>query len=165
VLATAISYMVASRFKSSGTYPVLTRLNARFAAKSEFERGTIASLVGPCSKMYVDASLTEVVTEGLKQRNRFVYIVDRQERFLGGAPINVLASGLIDGSIEADQPITQFIEETFTTLYQHDSYEQAWAMFSQSPLERLPVLESAQTRRLAGVITKSALLNKAKNFL
>ncbi|MFZ4835247.1 chloride channel protein [Rouxiella sp. Mn2063] len=165
MLATAISYMVASRFKSSGTYPVLTRLNARFAAKNEFEQETIASLLHPCSKMYVDASLTDVVTEGLKHRNRFVYIVDRQERFLGGVPTNVLASGLIDGSIKASQPIAQFIEEAFTTLYQYDNYEQAWAMFSQSPLERLPVLENAQNRRLVGVITKSALLNKAKSFL
>jgi len=77
----------------------------------------------------------------------------------------VLASGLIDGSIQAEQPITQFIEETFTTLYQQANYEQAWAMFSQSPLERLPVLENAKNRRLVGVITKSALLNKAKSFL
>lgn len=34
-----------------------------------------------------------------------------------------------------------------------------------SPLERLPVLENAESRRLLGVITKAALLNKAKDFL
>jgi len=77
----------------------------------------------------------------------------------------VLASGIIDGSLNADGPIAPFIEQEFTTLYQNTSYEQAWASFSDSPLERLPVLENAETRRLLGVITKASLLNKAKNFL
>jgi CIC family chloride channel protein len=165
MLATAISYVVASRLKAGGTYPVLTRHNARFAAKNEFEYSSVASLITPCSKMVVDSTLAEVVSEGLKQRTRYVYVVDRQERFLGVVPTNVLASGIIDGSLRADGPITAYIEQEFTTLYQDASYEQAWAMFSDSPLERLPVLENAETRRLLGVITKASLLNKAKTFL
>src|SRR5471032_1758977 len=165
MLATAISYVVASRLKEGGTYPVLTRHNARFLAKNEFEYSTVASLVTPCSKMYVDASLSEVVSEGLKQRTRYVYVVDREERFLGVVPTNVLASGIIDGSLKSDDPIDAFIEQEFTTLFQQASYEQAWAMFSNSPLERLPVLENAQSRRLLGVITKAALLSKAKDFI
>jgi len=165
MLATAISYVVASRLKAGGTYPVLTRHNARFAAKNEFEYSSVASLITPCSRMVVDSTLAEVVSEGLKQRTRYVYVVDRQERFLGVVPTNVLASGIIDGSLRADGPITAFIEQEFTTLYQDASYEQAWAMFSDSPLERLPVLENAETRRLLGVITKASLLNKAKTFL
>ncbi len=144
---------------------MLTRHNARFLAKNEFEYSTVASLVTPCSKMYVDASLSEVVSEGLKQRTRYVYVVDREERFLGVVPTNVLASGIIDGSLQSDSPIDGFIEQEFTTLFQQASYEQAWAMFSTSPLERLPVLENAQSRRLLGVITKAALLNKASHFL
>ncbi|MCX2946293.1 chloride channel protein, partial [Rahnella perminowiae] len=75
------------------------------------------------------------------------------------------AAGLIDGSVKADSPIDPFIEQEFTTIFQQASYEQAWAMFSHSPLERLPVLENPQSRRLLGVITKAALLNKAKDFL
>lgn len=165
MLATAISYVVASRLKAGGTYPVLTRHNARFAAKNEFEYSSVATLITPCSRMVVDSTLAEVVSEGLKQRTRYVYVVDQQERFLGVVPTNVLASGIIDGSLKADGPIADFIEQEFTTLYQNVSYEQAWAMFSDSPLERLPVLENAQTRRLLGVVTKASLLNKAKNFL
>jgi CIC family chloride channel protein len=165
MLATAISYVVASRLKAAGTYPVLARHNARFMAKNEFENSSVASLITPCSRMVVHSTLAEVVGEGLKQRTRFVYMVDSEERFLGVVPTNVLASGIIDGSLKADQPIDNFIEQEFTTLYQNASYEQAWATFSDSPLERLPVLENAETRRLLGVITKAALLNKAKNFL
>ena len=165
MLATAISYVVASRLKAGGTYPVLTRHNARFAAKTEFENSSVASLITPCSRMVVHSTLADVVGEGLKQRTRYVYVVDRDERFLGVVPTNVLASGIIDGSLKADGPIDSFIEQEFTTLYQNTSYEQAWAKFSDSPLERLPVLENAETRRLLGVITKAALLNKAKYFL
>ncbi|MGC6387147.1 chloride channel protein [Ewingella sp. S1.OA.A_B6] len=165
MLATAISYVVASRLKTGGTYPVLSRHNARFAAKNEFEYSTVASLISPCSKMYVDATLSQVVSEGLKQRTRYVYVVDREERFLGVVPTNVLASGIIDGSLKTDSAIDPFIEQEFTTLLQQDSYEQAWAMFSNSPLERLPVLDNAASRRLLGVITKAALLNKAKDFM
>ncbi|CAM3563100.1 chloride channel protein [Rouxiella silvae] len=165
MLATAISYVVASRFKASGTYPVLTRHNARFAAKSDFENGTVAELMCPCSKMYIDATLAEVVSEGLKQRTRFVYVVDREERFLGVVPTNVLASGIIDGTLNKESSIDAYIEHEFIVLYQQSSYEQAWATFSSSPLERLPVLENAQSRRLLGVITKAALLSKAKDFL
>jgi len=164
MLATAISYVVASRLKVGGTYPVLARHNARFAAKNAFEYSTVASLISTCSKMYVDASLSEVVSEGLKQRTRYVYVVDREERFLGVVPTNVVAAGLIDGSVKSDSPMDSFIEQEFTTI-QQASYEQAWAMFSNSPLERLPVLEDAESRRLLGVITKASLLNKAKDFL
>lgn len=165
MLATAISYVVASRLKTGGTYPVLSRHNARFAAKNEFEYSTVASLISPCSKMYVDATLSQVVSEGLKQRTRYVYVVDREERFLGVVPTNVLASGMIDGSLKTDSAIDPFIEQEFTTLLQQDSYEQAWAMFSNSPLERLPVLDNAASRRLLGVITKAVLLSKARSFL
>ncbi|WP_426785902.1 chloride channel protein (plasmid) [Rahnella variigena] len=165
MLATAISYVVASRLKVGGTYPVLARHNARFAAKNAFEYSTVASLISTCSKMYVDASLSEVVSEGLKQRTRYVYVVDREERFLGVVPTNVVAAGLIDGSVKSDSPMDSFIEQEFTTIFQQASYEQAWAMFSNSPLERLPVLEDAESRRLLGVITKASLLNKAKDFL
>jgi CIC family chloride channel protein len=165
MLATAISYVVASRFKASGTYPVLTRLNARFAAKSDFENGTVAALMCPCSKMYLDATLVELVSEGLKQRTRYVYVIDREERFVGVVATNVLATGIIDGSLDKEAPIDPYIEHEFTVLYQQSSYEEAWAVFSSSPLERLPVLENAETRRLLGVITKAALLSKAKDFL
>lgn len=165
MLATAISYVVASRCKTSGTYPVLTRHNARFAAKSEFEYATVSSLITPCSRMYIDATLQQVVSEGLKQRTRYVYVVDREERFLGVVPTNVLASGIIDGSLQPEGSINSFIEAEFTTLYQKASYEQAWSVFSTSPLERLPVLDNVESRRLLGVITKSALLSKAKDFL
>jgi len=115
--------------------------------------------------MYIDATLAEVVSEGLKQRTRFVYVVDREERFLGVGPTNVLASGIIDGTLNKESSIDAYIEHEFIVLYQQSSYEQAWATFSSSPLERLPVLENAQSRRLLGVITKAALLSKAKDFL
>ncbi|MDR3430302.1 MAG: chloride channel protein [Rouxiella aceris] len=165
MLATAIAYVVASRFKVSGTYPVLSRHNARFIAKNDFEHGTVAALIIPCSKMYIDARLADVVSEGLKQRTRYVYIVDREERFLGVVATNMLASGIIDGSLAKESALADYIEQEFATLFQHASYEQAWAMFSNSPLERLPVLADAQSRRLLGVITKAALLSKAKDFL
>lgn len=165
MLATAISYVVASRFKASGTYPVLTRHNARFMAKNDFENGTVQPLICPCSKMFIDSTLAEVVSEGLKQRTRFVYIIDRQQRFLGVVATNLLASGIIDGSLDKRGGIDTYIEQEFTVLYQSSSYEQAWAVFSSSPLERLPVLENPQSRRLLGVITKASLLSKAKDFL
>ncbi len=165
MLATAISYFVASRFNASGTYPVLTRHNARFMAKNEFENGTVEPLICSCSKMFINSTLAEVVSEGLKQRTRFVYIVDHDERFLGVAATNVLASGIIDGILDKQAGIEAYIEHEFTVLYQGSSYEQAWAVFSTSPLERLPVLENAVSRRLLGVITKASLLSKAKDFL
>ncbi|WP_045046724.1 chloride channel protein [Rouxiella chamberiensis] len=165
MLATAISYVVASRFRASGTYPVLTRLNARYMAKSDFENSTVASLMCPCSKMYVDSTLAEVVSEGLKQRTRYVYVVDRDERFLGVVATNVLATGIIDGTLDKSGGIDAFLEHEFTVLYQQSSFEEAWAVFSASPLERMPVLENADSRRLLGVITKAALLSKAKDFL
>src|SRR5471032_2526915 len=86
MLATAISYVVASRLKAGGTYPVLTRHNARFAAKNEFEYSTVASLVTPCSRMRSEEHTSELQSEGLKQRTRYVYVVDREERFLGVVP-------------------------------------------------------------------------------
>jgi CIC family chloride channel protein len=165
MLATALASVVAAKINYHGTYPVLARHQAKFSAKSQFESSTLATLVIPCSKMYLGARLAQVVEEGLNQRTRYVYMVDKQERFVGVVATNVLAAGIINGSLRGDQAVDGFIEHQFTTLYQDASYPQAWAVFSASPLERLPVLADKSSRRLLGVVTKASLLNKAREFL
>jgi CIC family chloride channel protein len=166
MLATAISYMVASAFRAAGTYPVLNRHHARFVAKNEFETGTIGPLiVRHCSYVSEQATAADAMQEGLKQRTRYVYVVNEQGRFLGVVATSDLASGIMAGQVAADAAITPFIITEFTTVYQDALYEQAWELLSSSPLERLPVLDNAANRHLLGVITKASLLNKAKEFL
>lgn len=166
MLATAISYVVASTFKAAGTYPVLNRHQARFMAKNEFETGTIAPLIiRNCSYVTDRATAAEAMQEGLKQRTRFVYVVNGEGRFLGVVATNDLASGIINGQLAAGAAITPFITTEFATVYQDAPYEQAWEVLSSSPLERLPVLDNADNRHLLGVITKASLLHKAKEFL
>ncbi|QCR35880.1 chloride channel protein [Nissabacter sp. SGAir0207] len=166
MLATAISYVVASCFATAGAYPVLNRHNARFQAKSEFETGTIGPLMNrECSFVVESATAAEAMREGLKQKTRFVYVISGEGRFLGVVSTSDLATGIMEGSLAAEATITPFIIKEFTTVYQDARYEQAWALLSDSPLERLPVLDNAENRHLLGVITKASLLHKAQEFL
>ncbi|WP_114193407.1 chloride channel protein [Edaphovirga cremea] len=165
MLATALSYVVASRFKSTGTYPVLNRLNARFVAKSEFDTSFVTPLIQPCSKVLKTATASQVMSEGLKQKTRFVYVVDHDDCFLGVVATSDMATGIIEGTLSPEATIEAFIQTDFTIIYKNTRYEQAWALFATLPLERLPVLDHPDSRRLLGVITKASLLNKAKDFI
>ncbi|AOB32568.1 hypothetical protein AKI39_20275 [Bordetella sp. H567] len=164
MIATAAAYAVSMLFRLTGTYEVIARHRARDERRSFLADATAGGMMRPTGLLApVSATLEDALKIGLKQRNRFVFLVDDAQRFLGAVWVNDLMARVNAGE-GGDATLTRMATTDFPVVYAGQRLLDVWQTVVESPAERTPVLSDRDERRVVGMLQKSELLKQARNL-
>ncbi len=165
MIAGVLATMVAYQCRSPITYPLVGAHLARADAKFTFDHTEISELVIPGACLYPEDSVQLALQASAHKRERYVYIIDQSERFLGVVSIHKIVEQVLAKEISLDSPVSSVIETDFPFVYQSQSLREGWEAFSRVTLERLPVLDNPQQQKFIGALTKTSLVQQAERFL
>jgi chloride channel protein, CIC family len=164
MIATVAAYAVSMLCGLTGTYEVIARHRARDERRSRLADATAAVVMRPTGMLAsLSSTLEEALQVGLKQRNRFVFVVDDRQRFLGAVWTNDLMARVNIGE-GADTTLAGMVAADFPVVYASQRLLDVWQTVVESPAERTPVLSDPQERRVVGMLQKSELLKQARNL-
>jgi CIC family chloride channel protein len=86
-------------------------------------------------------------------------------QFLGAVSIHDISRKVLDKEITLDSPVSCVVDEAFPFIYENQTITEGWEAFARITLERLPVLNNPVERKYLGALTKTSLIQKAKDFL
>jgi CIC family chloride channel protein len=162
MVATVAAYATSMLFRQTGTYEVIARHRARYERRSRLADATAGTvmrtpgLLAPTSAMLRDA-----LEVGLSQKNRFVFVVDEAQRFIGAVWTNDLMARVNAGE-GAATTLADMAARDFPVVYAGQRLLDVWQTVVESPAERTPVLSDPESRRVVGVLQKSELLKQAR---
>jgi CIC family chloride channel protein len=165
MIACVIASAVALSVRSPGSYPVIKSHLRKSDAKLDFDNSQVAALAVPGIFLGPDASVGEALALSSLKKERFVYIVDARNRFLGAVSIHDISSSVLDGRILMDTTVDQIMDSHFPLIEQSRLLSEAWDLFATMSLERLPVIDNRTDRQFCGVLTKTRLIQQAKRFM
>jgi CIC family chloride channel protein len=164
MIASAAAYAVSMLFGLTGTYEVIARHRARDASRSRLADATAGSVMRPKGLLApVSATLEEALQIGLKQRNRFVFLVDDAGVFAGAVWVNDLMARVNVGE-GSHATLARMATADFPVVYAGQRLTDVWQTVVESPAERTPVLSDPQRRRVVGMLQKSELLKQAREL-
>lgn len=165
MLATSLASLMAYQLHSSGTYPVVSRHFRRSEAQYDFDNGIIAQFMSEGETLQPAVSVGRALAVSSLKRERFVYIVSETQQFLGVVSVHEISRKILSHELTADSPVASVMDRDFPCVYAHQTLREGWEAFAQVTLERLPVLNNATERRFLGALTKTSLIQQARNFI
>jgi len=165
MLATVLAAAIAHRVKSYGAYAGMQAHFHRAEAKYDFDTSLIAELVVPGLTFGPDRPVDQALKASIASQLRYVYIADDNGRFLGVVSIHEIADKVLDKIITPDAPMQCVLNPRFPVVYESQTLQEGWQVFSSTNYERLPVLNNPRERKLLGALSKTSLIVKAAEFL
>ena len=165
MIACVIATMVTYRCHSPTTYPLIGTHFSRANAKFTFDQTRISEVIIPGACLSPQDSVQQALSASGHKRERYVYIIDAEQRFLGVVSIHKIVEKVLAEEITLDSPIETVMERDFPYVYEDQTLKQGWEAFSRVTLERLPVLNNSQQRQFVGALTKTSLIQQAESFL
>ncbi|QKJ88750.1 Cl-channel voltage-gated family protein [Paramixta manurensis] len=165
MIAAVLAAMVVYRLQTTSSYPVVTRHFSRADAWVDFDNGIIAQFIVSGAALQPHESVGKALAVSSLKRERFVYIINAQEQFLGVVSIHDISHKILEHELTLDSPVSQVMDENFPCVYQYQTIREGWEAFAQVTLERLPVLNNPQERKFMGALTKTSLIQQAKAFI
>jgi len=164
MLATVIAYGVASILGQTGTYAVIARHRERFDSRSNLMEVTVGMVMRPLERfVYEDATVAQAREQGLAEKNRFVFVLDRQQAFVGAVWMHDLMA--VQDAAGQAAGLAPLVHRDFTVVYATDRLRDVWETVVVSPAERVPVLADPVSRRMVGMLPKSDVLRRARDLL
>jgi CIC family chloride channel protein len=164
MIATVAAYAVSMLFGQTGAYEVIARHRARDEGRTRLSDATAAGVMRPTGLLApLSATLEEALQIGLQQRNRFVFVVDGAQRFVGAVWTNDLMARVNAGE-GGNATLARMLTADFPVVYAGHRLVDVWQTVVESPAERTPVLSDPQERRVVGMLQKSELLKQARNL-
>ncbi len=99
------------------------------------------------------------------KRERFVYVVSEEGKFLGAVSIHDISHKVLDKEITLTSPVSCVMDSSFPYIYENQTIKEGWEAFAQVTLERLPVLNNPIEKKFLGALTKTSLIQQAKDFI
>ncbi|MFS2221205.1 chloride channel protein [Pantoea sp. B65] len=165
MIAAVLASMVVYRLQSASTYPVISHHFSRSDAKFDFDNGIISQFIVPGAALLPERSVGEALAVSSLKRERFVYIVNDHGQFLGVVSIHDISHKILAGEITLDSPVSLVMDSDFPFICANQTIREGWEAFAQVTLERLPVLNNPLERKFLGALTKTSLIQKAKDFI
>jgi CIC family chloride channel protein len=164
MVATVAAYATSMLFGQTGAYEVIARHRARYERRSRLSDATAGAVMRPAGLLAPgSAMLRDALEVGLKQKNRFVFVVDGAQRFVGAVWTNDLMSRVNAGEGTATT-LLDIAGRDFPVVYAGQRLLDVWQTVVESPAERTPVLSDPDSRRVVGVLQKSELLKQARHL-
>jgi len=165
MIAAVLAAMTVYRLQSTSTYPVVSQHFSRSDAKFDFDNGIISQFIVPGAALLPEESVGKALAVSSLKRERFVYIVNQHGQFLGVVSIHDISRKILDGDIHLDTPVSVVTDGDFPFICANQTIREGWEAFAQVTLERLPVLNNPRERKFLGALTKTSLIQKAKDFI
>ncbi|KAB8311860.1 Cl- channel voltage-gated family protein [Erwinia endophytica] len=165
MIACVLASMTAYRLQANSTYPVMKNHFSRSDAKFDFDNGIITQFIVSGAALTPGDSVGKALAVSSLKRERFVYVVSETGQFMGAVSIHDIARKVLDKSITPDSPVSCVMDGNFPYIFENQTITEGWEVFARVTLERLPVLNNAQERKYLGALTKTSLIQKAKDFL
>lgn len=165
MIACVIAAMITYHYQAPITYPLVATHFSRANAKFTFDHTQISELIIPGATLAPGDPLSKALQSSRLKRERYVYVVDDQQRFLGVVSIHLIVEQVLTKKMTLDAPVSRVMETDFPSVFQNQSLKEGWEAFSRVTLERLPVLDNHQQRRFVGALTKTSLIQQAERFL
>ena len=165
MIASVLAAMTVYRLQSASTHPVVSQHFSRSDAKFDFDNGIISQFIVPGAALLPEESVGKALAVSSLKRERFVYIVNQHGQFLGVVSIHDISRKILDGEITLDSPVSVVTDEDFPFICASQTIREGWEAFAQVTLERLPVLNNPRERQFLGALTKTSLIQKAKDFI
>lgn len=165
MIASVLASMVVYRLQSASTYPVVSHHLSRSEAWYDFDHMRVDQLIIPGAALQPEESVGQALAVSSLKRERYVYVLNQAEQFLGVVSIHEISRKVLAQEITLDSPVSTVMDSNFPCIFQGQSMREGWEAFSRVTLERLPVLNNPQERRFMGALTKTSLIQKAQEFL
>jgi Chloride channel protein EriC len=165
MIACVVATMVTYQCHSPTTYPLIGTHFSRANAKFTFDQTRISEVIIPGACLSPRDSVQRALSASAHKRERYVYIIDESQRFLGVVSIHKIVEKVLAQELTLESPVESVMERDFPYVYQEQTLREGWEAFSRVTLERLPVLNDAQQRQFVGALTKTSLIQQAESFL
>ena len=165
MIACVLASMTVYRLHSSSTYSVMTSHFSRSDAKFDFDNGIISQFIVSGAALTPQDSVGKALAVSSLKRERFVYVISEQGAFLGAVSIHDISHKVLDKEITLTSPVSCVMDADFPTVYENQTIKQGWEAFARVTLERLPVLNNPRERKYLGALTKTSLIQQAKDFI
>ena len=165
MIACVLASMTVYRLHSGSTYPVIKNHFSRSDAKFDFDNGIISQFIVSGAALTPEDSVGKALAVSSLKRERFVYVIDQEGTFLGVVSVHDISRKVLDQEITLTSPVSCVIDTNFPTVFENQTIKEGWEAFAQVTLERLPVLNNPQERKFVGALTKTSLIQKAKDFI
>lgn len=165
MIACVLASMTVYRLQSSSTYPVIGNHFSRSDAKFDFDNGIISQFIVSGAALKPGDTVGKALAVSSLKRERFVYVISDTGQFMGAVSIHDIARKVLDKEITLDSPVSCVMDDSFPYVYENQTITEGWEAFARVTLERLPVLNNPQEKIYLGALTKTSLIQKAKEFL
>jgi CIC family chloride channel protein len=165
MIASVLAAMLAWRLQAASTYPVVTQHFSRADAKLDFDNGIIEQFIVPGAALLPHESVGRALAVSSLKKERYVYVINELGHFLGVVSIHDISRKILDGELTLNSPVVLVMDGQFPCVFRNQTIREGWEAFAQVTLERLPVLNNPQDRKYLGVLTKTSLIRKAKDFI
>jgi CIC family chloride channel protein len=163
MLTTVVAYAVSMLFRQNSTYEVITRHRARSQQRSRLSDATVSAIMRPPGPVVTaSTTLRDAAHIGVQERNRYVFVVDDDQRFLGAALTSDVMARI--SAQEDGGQLMDLVSADFPVVFAGQRLLDVWQTVVESPAERTPVLSDSQDRRVVGMLRKSELLRQARNL-
>lgn len=164
MIATVGAYAASMLFGQAGAYEVIARHRARYEGRSRLADATAGAVMRPPGLLApASGTLQAALQVGLKQKNRFVFLVDDAQRFAGAVWTNDLMARVNAGE-GGRAALREMADADFPVVYASQRLLDVWQTVVESPAERTPVLSDPTQRRVVGILQKSELLKQARQL-
>jgi len=165
MVAAVAAYPMSLLFRQQGTYDIVARHGVRLERRSRLSGASVGAAMRPPGPLaQASAPLAEALALGLAQRNRFVFVVDEAQRFVGAVATGDLVQR-VQGGQEGGRALADLAAADFPVVYAGQRLPDVWQTVVDSPAERTPVLDGPEGRRVVGMLQKSELLRRAGDLL
>ncbi len=165
MIACVLAAMIAYRLQSGSTYPAIAGHFSRSDAKFDFDNGIISQFIVSGAALTPEDSVGKALAVSSLKRERFVYVIDHKGTFLGAVSIHDISHKVLDKEITLTSPVSCVMDASFPTIFENQTIREGWEAFARITLERLPVLNNPLERKYVGALTKTSLIQKARDFI
>jgi CIC family chloride channel protein len=160
MLSCVVAYFAARAIGTTSMYEITLHRNREEQERNRLRATQMRELVRPAETVvHLNASVQDMTRVFLEYPVKYLYVADDDGRFMGGVALKDITSDLLDKRDVSTRTAADYLQTQFDVLTPDMPLGVALQHFMAFQGERLPVVESAEQPRLAGVVYKSSLLD------
>lgn len=160
ILSCVVAYSVSRAIDEKSMYEITIKRKRAEAEQLRLRTARVGDMIKPAETVLpTTATIGELTRVFLEYPVKYIYIVDAAQRFCGAVALKDITSNLLDEKAVDEQRASDFLRHDLHSLTPDMSLAVALKHFMAHQGERLPVVESARSPVLLGVVYKSTLLD------
>ncbi|WP_321868141.1 ClcB-like voltage-gated chloride channel protein [Paraburkholderia tropica] len=160
MLSCVVAYFVARATGKKSMYEITLHRNREEAERLRLRATQMRELVRPADTVVrAGATVQEMTRVFLEYPVKYLYVTDDDGRFLGAVALADITNDLLQKRDTSNKHACDYLKASFDVLTPDMPLAVALQHFMSFQGERLPVIESAQQPKLAGVVYKTSLLD------